>query len=144
MMKVKPCPCCGEEVLASEGYKKPFTYFIRCLTCGMQTDRHDKKEDAIDVWNARYELNPSVADRWLNEAIEQRARADKSEEMVAFLKDQLARVANFNCDWDMLKACQASWRELASEHNKLKKEHDQLNEALEQAKRMLDYAGKLQ
>ena len=102
-MEIKPCPFCGEQVFCSEGYKKPFTYFVRCLTCGIQTDRQDKKEDAIDVWNARHETNPSEADRWFKEATEQRARADLLQMQV-----------------------------------------DELSEALNQARRMLAYAGKLQ
>lgn len=142
-MEIKNCAHCGHKGLPKTAHPGCDSGFVHCH-CGIKTDIFPSLAEAIDVWNARHETNPSEADRWLNEAIEQRARADKSEEMVAFLKEQLARVANFNCDWDMLKACQESWRELAAEHNKLKKEYDQLTEALEQAKRMLDYAGKLQ
>lgn len=142
-MEIKKCLHCGYKAFAKNIHQGCDGGIVYC-NCGIKTDIFPTISEAIDVWNARHEDKPSEADRWLKEAIEQRARADKSEEMVAFLKEQLARVANFNCDWDMLKACQESWRELAAEHNKLKKEYDQLTEALEQAKRMLDYAGKLQ
>lgn len=144
-MQIKKCEHCGGSAQHQQAWLPTSMHeYIQCEQCGMRTGNCDSPQEAADIWNGRYEQNPSEADRWLNEAIGQRARADKSEEMVAFLKEQLARVANFNCDWDMLKACQESWRELAAEHNKLKKEYDQLTEALEQAKRMLDYAGKLQ
>lgn len=141
-MEIKNCAHCGgepQQIDARDG-----SYFIHCKACGVQTNWTHLKGDAVDAWNSRIEQDSATIDRWFKEATEQRARADKSEEMVAFLKEQLARVANFNCDWDMLKACQESWRELASEHNKLKKECDELTEALEHAKRMLDYAGKMQ
>ncbi|WP_208952448.1 hypothetical protein [Rahnella sp. ChDrAdgB13] len=39
------------------------------------------------------------------------AAAEKSN---AFLKEQLAQLANFNPDWDRLEACQESWREVVA------------------------------
>ena len=35
-----------------------------------------------------------------------------SKKSNAFLKEQLAKLANFNPDWDMLEACRESWREV--------------------------------
>lgn len=37
-----------------------------------------------------------------------------SKKSNAFLKEQLAKLANFNPDWDMLEACRESWREVAA------------------------------
>ncbi|MFH3081630.1 hypothetical protein ABK864_01225 [Serratia marcescens] len=37
-----------------------------------------------------------------------------SKKSNAFLKEQLAQLANFNPDWDMLEACRESWREVAA------------------------------
>ncbi|WP_426785079.1 hypothetical protein ACP3TB_13670 [Rahnella variigena] len=41
-------------------------------------------------------------------------RAEKAEKSNAFLKEQLAQLANFNPDWDMLEACRESWREVVA------------------------------
>lgn len=37
---------------------------------------------------------------------------EASKKSNAFLKEQLAKLANFNPDWDMLEACRESWREV--------------------------------
>ncbi|HGE8458775.1 TPA: hypothetical protein ACGD77_002983 [Serratia marcescens] len=37
-----------------------------------------------------------------------------SKKSNAFLKEQLAKLANFNPDWDMLEACRESWCEVAA------------------------------
>lgn len=158
MMEIKPCPfCAGVPHIRSEyeAYSESGGkfYHVRCGSCRAETggkyaakgdDCQNFYAELWDEWNQRSEISPSEADKWLAEATAQRDRADKADEMVAFLKKELARVANFNCDWDMLKACQESWRELAGENNKLKKEHDQLTESLDHARRMLAYSGKLQ
>ncbi|EJD6708939.1 hypothetical protein M0K91_RS23500 [Serratia marcescens] len=39
---------------------------------------------------------------------------EASKKSNAFLKEQLAKLANFNPDWDMLEACRESWREVAA------------------------------
>ena len=103
-MEIKQCPFCGGK---SEVYRRGSAivrWYAMCTSCNSLSDEdYMCAEDAADAWNQRYELNPSEADRWLNEAIEQRARADL-----------------------------------------LQMQNDQLNEALEQAKRIMAYAGKLQ
>lgn len=42
------------------------------------------------------------------------AELGASKKSNAFLKEQLAKLANFNPDWDMLEACRESWREVAA------------------------------
>lgn len=42
------------------------------------------------------------------------AELEASRKSNAFLKEQLAKLANFNPDWDMLEACRNSWREVAA------------------------------
>ncbi|HEJ1075721.1 TPA: hypothetical protein SLP25_004484 [Serratia marcescens] len=42
------------------------------------------------------------------------AELEASKKSNAFLKEQLAQLANFNPDWDMLEACRESWREVAA------------------------------
>ncbi|CAI1817460.1 Uncharacterised protein [Serratia quinivorans] len=42
------------------------------------------------------------------------AELEASRKSNAFLKEQLAQLANFNPDWDMLEACRESWREVDS------------------------------
>lgn len=103
-MEIKPCPFCGGK---SEVYRRGsaiLRWYAMCTSCSASSDEnYCSPKDAADAWNQRFEDNPSEADRWLNEATEQRARADL-----------------------------------------LQMQNDQLTEALDQAKRMLDYAGKLQ
>lgn len=104
-MEIKNCAHCGDQAYLQEFVDEqlqgnPFRVLCRC---GMTTCNYSLKEDAVDVWNTRHELNPSEADLWLKEATEQRDRADKAET-----------------------------------------EKEDLSEALSQARRMLDYAGKLQ
>ncbi|EOI6425084.1 hypothetical protein ACMU9U_001972 [Yersinia enterocolitica] len=41
------------------------------------------------------------------------AQLEAAQKSNAFLKEQLAQLANFNPDWDKLEASQDSWRELA-------------------------------
>ncbi|CNI48678.1 Uncharacterised protein [Yersinia intermedia] len=42
------------------------------------------------------------------------AQLEATQKSNAFLKDQMAQLANFNPDWDKLEACQESWRELSA------------------------------
>lgn len=42
------------------------------------------------------------------------AELEASKKSNAFLKEQLSQLANFNPDWDMLEACQESWREVSA------------------------------
>ncbi|HEI8952742.1 TPA: hypothetical protein SLG95_000783 [Serratia liquefaciens] len=42
------------------------------------------------------------------------AELEASKKSNSFLKEQLAKLANFNPDWDMLEACRESWREVAA------------------------------
>jgi len=41
-------------------------------------------------------------------------RTEAAEKSNAFLKEELAQLANFNPDWDMLEACRESWREVVA------------------------------
>ncbi|BEM75696.1 hypothetical protein SME36J_51190 (plasmid) [Serratia marcescens] len=45
------------------------------------------------------------------------AELEASKKSNAFLKEQLAKLANFNPDWDMVEACRDSWREVAAALN---------------------------
>lgn len=54
--------------------------------------------------------NLLLAQEQISDLIAQLEAAQKSN---AFLKEQMAQLANFNPDWDRLEACQESWRELA-------------------------------
>lgn len=109
-MEIKNCAHCGGdahigEVDGSFHDMGGMTYwhYVECSVCECRTGYEMSEEIAIDVWNARYEANPSEADRWLKEATEQRARAELLQMQV-----------------------------------------DELSDALNQARRMLAYAGKLQ
>lgn len=42
------------------------------------------------------------------------AEMEAEKKSNVFLKEQLAQLANFNPDWDMLEACRESWREVAA------------------------------
>ncbi|OWF79195.1 hypothetical protein B4900_11015 [Yersinia rohdei] len=42
------------------------------------------------------------------------AQLEAAQKSSAFLKEQMAQLANFNPDWDKLEACQDSWRELSA------------------------------
>ncbi len=42
------------------------------------------------------------------------AELEASKKSNAFLKEQLAKLAHFNPDWDMLEVCRESWREVAA------------------------------
>ncbi|CNL25369.1 Uncharacterised protein [Yersinia frederiksenii] len=42
------------------------------------------------------------------------AQLEAVQKSNAFLKEQMAQLANFNPDWDKLEACQDSWRELSA------------------------------
>ncbi|CAI1110229.1 hypothetical protein [Serratia quinivorans] len=69
-----------------------------------------------------------IAQYWIGQSYEWKQRAEsaeaKAEALLAeleaskksnvFLKEQLAQLANFNPDWDMLEACRESWREVAA------------------------------
>jgi hypothetical protein len=116
-MEKKSCPFCGGKPHIASEYE-PYSesggkfYWVRCGSCRSQSakkyashgnDCHNLYAEVWDEWNQRFEQNPSEADRWLNEATEQRARADLLQMQV-----------------------------------------DELSEALNQARRIMAYAGKLQ
>ncbi|HGG2619846.1 TPA: hypothetical protein ACJFUF_001063 [Yersinia enterocolitica] len=42
------------------------------------------------------------------------AKLEAAQKSNAFLKEQMAQLANFNPDWDKLEACQDSWHELSA------------------------------
>ncbi len=103
-MEIKPCPFCGGKIEVRQRGIAIVRYFAKCVLCSIATeDNYIRPEDAADVVNQRFEQNPSEADKWLKEAMEQRTRAD----LMTMQRDEFA-------------------------------------EALQQARRMLGYAGKLQ
>ena len=58
-------------------------------------------EAEVRLWTQRYDCANS--------------RREAAEKSNAFLKGQLAELANFNPDWDKLEASYESWREIAAE-----------------------------
>lgn len=76
LMEIKPCPFCGEE---SQVCHQTSSFIVMCTHCETSTVDYDCPVAAADAWNQRYEQNPSEADRWLNEATEQRDRAELAE-----------------------------------------------------------------
>jgi hypothetical protein len=101
-MEIKKCLHCGYKAFAKIIHQGCDGGIVYC-NCGVKTDIFPTLSEAIDVWNAQIESNPSEADRWFNEATEQRARADLLQMQV-----------------------------------------DELSEAMNQARRIMAYAGKLQ
>lgn len=69
----------------------------------------------ITTLAAKLEATEQHAERGWQEAHEQEARAEAAEKKVAFLKDRLSQLANFNPDWDMLEAATESLREHMAE-----------------------------
>ena len=51
MTKLKPCPFCGSEAIVFDGF--PFNYYIKCKTCGVQSDDRANRDSAAKVWNKR-------------------------------------------------------------------------------------------
>lgn len=103
-MEIKNCAHCGGSAQHQQAWLPTSLHeYIQCEQCGIRTGNCDSPQEAADIWNSRHEQNPSEADRWLNEATEQRARAELLQIQV-----------------------------------------DELSEALNQARRIMAYAGKLQ
>lgn len=77
----------------------------------------DKFSESND--NALNAMNSFRGCKLIVEAAETKTEAllaelEASKKSNAFLKEQLAKLANFNPDWDMLEACRESWREVAA------------------------------
>lgn len=56
--KLKQCPFCGgepklETIPIDFAYAMHEMYFVRCLKCGSQIRKTDKRDKAIDLWNRR-------------------------------------------------------------------------------------------
>lgn len=49
------------------------------------------------------------------------AALEQSQKSNEFLKEQLSKLAKFNPDWDMLQACQTSWKEVSAELHSARK-----------------------
>lgn len=100
-----PCPFCGHNAYPVE--EAPYCngsligprllWIIECMHCESTSGLYDTKEDAINAWNDR-----------------------KESDTVEYLKKQLEQLANFNPDWDMLKATQESLVEYMKENKKLR------------------------
>lgn len=88
-MEIKNCAHCGGEAMLWNRNAAKYGCCVRCTICEVRTDNYEHKETAIDVWNGRYESEPSEADRWLNEATEQRARANLLQIQVDELSEAL-------------------------------------------------------
>ncbi|MEG9791155.1 hypothetical protein V6X42_01520 [Serratia marcescens] len=59
-------------------------------------------------------VNWEAATSLVAESEELKRALEASKKSNVFLKEQLAQLANFNPDWDMLEACRESWREVAA------------------------------
>ena len=90
-MEIKNCAHCGGGAMLWRRGRVNDAFLIRCTVCEIRTHDYQDKVSAIDVWNGRFEQNPSEADRWLKEATEQRDRADKAEAERDDLKNSLAQ-----------------------------------------------------
>ncbi|EKN6209125.1 Lar family restriction alleviation protein [Yersinia enterocolitica] len=104
--ELKPCPFCGGKahLLTSNG-----SFLVECSACltdflngPVGIGWYHSEKDAAAGWNDRPSERALIA---------QLEAAQKSN---AFLKEQMAQLANFNPDWDKLEASQDSWRELSA------------------------------
>jgi len=73
------------------------------------------------------------------------AALEQAQMSNAFLKEQLAQLANFNPDWDKLEACQESWREVSAELKAAQQrvdalENDEVRQRLANAEHQLHMA----
>lgn len=59
----------------------------------------------------RHDFQPLYSQEYVSALLTELKASKKSN---AFLKEQLAKLANFNPDWDMLEVCRESWREVAA------------------------------
>ncbi|EPR2253404.1 ead/Ea22-like family protein [Yersinia enterocolitica] len=66
------------------------------------------------------------------------AQLEATQKSNAFLKEQMAQLANFNPDWDKLEACQDSWRELSALQKETLHRAELAEAALSAAKRRID------
>ena len=51
---LKPCKCCGEENLLSVNWtesRRGVWYWVRCDSCGANTEEYEEESDAVDAWN---------------------------------------------------------------------------------------------
>ena len=51
MTTLKHCPFCGSEAIVFDGF--PFNYYIKCKTCGVQSDDRANRDSAVKAWNKR-------------------------------------------------------------------------------------------
>lgn len=58
MTELKSCPFCGSEASLHDGEDAPFKYRIICKNsdCLCMTDAWITKEEAIETWNRRAEI----------------------------------------------------------------------------------------
>lgn len=72
MDELKPCPCCeGESDCNNTGIQTQDgtnLWWVECLVCGLSTDGHETKEQALDTWNRRPapENNPLTLEQLRN------------------------------------------------------------------------------
>lgn len=80
--------------------------------------RHDFQplysQEYVSALQHESAVNWEAATSLVAESEELKRALEASKKSNAFLKEQLAQLANFNPDWDMLEACRESWREVAA------------------------------
>lgn len=93
--------------------------FISGDTCAIHTPGDKRCEDIINWPGFDCRQNAANNAAFIAAAnpaaiLELLAELEASKKSNAFLKEQLAKLANFNPDWDMLEVCRESWREVAA------------------------------
>lgn len=89
-MEIKNCAHCGGEAMIWRRGRVNDAFLVRCTVCEIRTHDYQDKASAIDVWNGRFEHNPSEADKWLKEAEYQRIRADLLAKQIDLLTKRIA------------------------------------------------------
>ncbi|MGO4744031.1 hypothetical protein [Serratia quinivorans] len=89
---------------------KPVAFIVRSPR-GDVAYRTISQTDADYIARKGYASEPLYSQEYVSALL---AELEASRKSNAFLKEQLAKLANFNPDWDMLEACRDSWREVAA------------------------------
>ncbi|HGM7737330.1 TPA: hypothetical protein ACKQIG_000924 [Serratia marcescens] len=84
--------------------------------CAVQRFNEDPlySQEYVSALQHESAVNWEAATSLVAESEELKRALEASKKSNAFLKEQLAQLANFNPDWDMLEACRESWREVAA------------------------------
>jgi Lar family restriction alleviation protein len=54
MIKLKPCPFCGEKEEFAYGFSESGGVFVWCFICDCRGPESSTKKEAIAEWNRRY------------------------------------------------------------------------------------------